>query len=71
MYKINTIQFHTSFINPTPKKKPQDSVNLGDALALPFDQCCFCPDKTLPKWVGSLKDRSFYPQPDPPYPTHT
>ena len=45
-------------------------VDLGDAPALLFDQCCFCPDKKLPKRAGSLKDRGFNSWPDPPYPVH-
>ena len=45
-------------------------VDPGDAPALLFDQCCFCPGKKLLKRAGSLKDRGFRPRPDPPYPTH-
>jgi len=60
----------TSTSSADASKKAQDLVDPGDAPALLFDQCCFCPGKKLPKRAGSLKDRGFYPRPDPPYPTH-
>ena len=58
------------FCKPRSQKRAQDSVDPGDAPALLFDQCCFCPDKKLPKRAGSLRDRGFYDRPDPPYPEH-
>ena len=68
---IKSIPFGFALLyEPRSQNKAQDSVDPGDAPALLFDQCCFCPDKKLPKRAGSLKDRGFYSWPDPPYPVH-